>query len=274
MIRKVLAAAAATGVAGLAVGLHSMVVAPRELRVRRRRVAIPGLPSGFENYQILHISDTHLGALGSGAEQVLAVASLRVDLVVHTGDMIESGWYSEACAQLLGTLRAPDGVACVLGNHDYVGSWLRGKSLDLVDRLEARGVSVLINAAQPLERDGDQLWLVGLDDPYRGRPDAQRAFANVPADAVVLLLAHSPDSLLAPLPRPVSLAMTGHTHGGQVRTPWGALITRTRQRYRDVIGMQTVNGTRVHMSAGLGSTIPIRFLCPPEATVLHLTRAP
>jgi len=260
------------GIAGLSIGAHSTLIAPRQLKIQRRLVAIPGLPAAFEGYRVLHISDTHLGGLGSGAEQVLVVARLRPDLIVHTGDMIESGWYSEACAFLLGSLQASDGVVCVLGNHDYVGSWPSSESLDLVQRLRAHGVTVLINTSSLIERDGARLWLIGLDDLGRGHPDAWQAFSGIPPEDPVIVLAHSPDSLFELPRRHVALALTGHTHGGQVRAPWGAIVTRTRHRYPDVRGLQTVNGIATHMSAGLGSTVPIRLFCPPEATVLHLVR--
>jgi hypothetical protein len=137
--------------------------------------------------------------------------------------------------------------------------------------LAKRGIRVLINESMVLERGGEQLWLVGVDDPYKYRDDLTRAFADVPEGAPSVLLAHSPD-VMGHLPRGrTDLVLTGHCHGGQVRMPWGPVFTRTRQRFPDVLGLQEVNGTPVHMSAGLGATIPLRFLCPPEVTVLHLT---
>ena len=48
---------ALTGAAGLAAGLYSTLVAPRQLRIRRRAVAIAGLPAAFDGFTIAHVSD-------------------------------------------------------------------------------------------------------------------------------------------------------------------------------------------------------------------------
>lgn len=254
----------------MAIAAHSTLVAPRELRIYRRQVRLAGLPAPFHDYQILHLSDLHLGGLSSGGDQVLAVAALRADLVVVTGDLIESRRYTEACAHLLGSLRAPDGVVCVLGNHDH-GFLPSGRQAgNLVRALSRHGVRTLMNAAMPLERNGASIWLVGVNDPHGHRANLQRAYAAVPEGAPSILLAHSPD-IFSLLPRGrADLVLTGHCHGGQVRTPWGPVFTRARRKFPDVLGLQEVDGTQVHMSGGLGSTIPLRFLCPPEVTVLHL----
>ncbi|MPZ13446.1 MAG: hypothetical protein GEU73_03320 [Chloroflexi bacterium] len=266
-------ALALTYLAGAALAAYSIFQAPRSLRIRRRSVPMARLPRAFHDYRILHISDIHLGALASGAEHVLAAAALSADLIVVTGDLVEDTRYADLAAPLLGLLRAPDGVKCVLGNHDHVPRGLHGGTRRLVELLAGHGIQTLTNDTLPLQRDGDRLWLVGVDDPYSNRSDPGKAFAGVPAGAPAILLAHSPD-VMSQLPcGRADLVLTGHCHGGQVRTPWGPIFTRTRRKFPDVLGLQWVDGTPVHMSAGVGSTIPLRFLCPPEVTVLHLMAA-
>src|SRR5581483_7583733 len=145
MARRGSIIALGAGLAALGTFAHSAIVAPRQLRIRRQVIALAGLPAAFDNYRILHVSDTHLGALGSGAEQLLQLVSLQVDLIVHTGDLIETWSSAEACAHLLGSLRATDGILCVLGNHDYRAFRPDDDPTDLVVRLEAHGVTVLVN---------------------------------------------------------------------------------------------------------------------------------
>src|SRR5437762_950247 len=224
MNRPLWAAAAAALAGTAALGFHSMLVAPRSLRIHRRAVALPRLPAAFHDYRIVHLSDLHLGALSSGAEQVLLAASLRADLFVVTGDMIEREALAEPCARLLGSLTARDGVVCVLGNHDHAAG--HGAGRRLTDLLRQQGVKMLINESMVIERDGERLWLVGVDDPYGYRADLSRAFTEVPEHAPSILLAHSPD-IFIDLPRGrADLVLTGHCHGGQVRTPWGPVFTR------------------------------------------------
>jgi predicted MPP superfamily phosphohydrolase len=255
---------------GAALASYSTVVAPRELRIYRRAVHLPRLPRAFHDYRILHLSDLHVGGLSSGTDGVLAAAGLRADLIAITGDMLESRRYTEACAHLLGSLQATDGVVCVLGNHDFGLRPSARHAADLVRALARRGVRTLINAAMPLERGGERIWLVGVNDPFTYRANPTRAFAEVPADAVSILLAHSPDICALLPPGRADLVLSGHCHGGQIRTPFGPIVTRARGKFPDVLGLQDVAGTPVHMSGGLGSTLPPRLLCPPEATVLHL----
>src|SRR5205823_1144688 len=98
-----------------------------------------------------------------------------------------------------------------------------------------------------------------------------------PADAQLRLGAtHSPEPrvLDAFADDGYDLVMAGHTHGGQLRLPgYGALVTnceldRSRARGASTWGEHM----RLHVSAGLGTSpyAPVRFACPPEATLLTL----
>jgi hypothetical protein len=256
----------------VALALHSALIAPHRLRIRRRAVVVPRLPATFHDFKVLHLTDLHIGALASGAEHVLAATQLRPDLIAITGDLVERGGYAPVCAELLARLHAPCGVLCVMGNHDNRATYRDDDAPPLAELLPRVGVQVLQNQAVPVERGDDQLWVVGVDDPHRGRDDLELALASVPAHAAVLLLAHSPEVMRRPGSHRADLVLAGHYHGGQVRTPWGPLFTRADPRLGDVRGLQRIDGTPVHMSAGLGSTIPFRLLCPPEMTMLHLVR--
>ena len=274
MRRLTAALGLATVATGLALALHGALIAPHKLQIRRRAVFMPRLPAAFHDFKVLHLTDLHIGALASGAEHVLTATKLRPDLILITGDMVERGGYAETCAKLLGLLRAPHGVVCVMGNHDNRATYRDFDSPSLEELLAEVGVCVLRNASLPIEREGERFWVVGVDDPYRGRDDLDRAFDGVPDAAPVVLMAHSPDIMRRLPAGRVDLVLAGHSHGGQVRTPWGPVFTRADPRFSDVIGLQIIGGTPVHMSAGLGSTVPFRLLCPPEMTMLHLVTGP
>jgi predicted MPP superfamily phosphohydrolase len=269
----VAAGAIGAGAAG-AVLAHSVFIAPKSVGLRRREIVLPRLPAAFDGYEILHVSDLHIGSPSGGAEQLALAAGMHADLAVCTGDLLEYERFAGACARLLGLLSARDGVVCIPGNHDNKAIRRAKGSTALWATIRDHGIRPLFNESIPLERDGERLWIVGVDDPYEGRSDVARAFADVPAGEPAVLLAHSPDIASSLPPGKADLVLTGHCHGGQVRTPWGPVFTRTRRHFPDVLGLQTIDGTLYHMSAGLGSSIPLRFLCPPEATVLRLRRAP
>ncbi len=155
---------------------------------------------------------------------------------------------------------------------------------DLRDGMTARGWLDLTNAAGVLEVGDRTIAFAGVDDSHlkRDRYDQVAGPADPSAD-VRIGLAHSPE------PRVLDrfaddgydLLLCGHTHGGQLRVPfYGALVTncgidRARVRWLHRWAEPRPgrpNGTWLHVSAGLGTSpyAPVRFACPPEATLLTL----
>jgi predicted MPP superfamily phosphohydrolase len=117
-----------------------------------------------------------------------------------------------------------------------------------------------------------------VDDPHVGRDDygSVRGPAD-PAVDVRVGLTHSPEPrvLDAMADDGFDLLLAGHTHGGQVCVPfYGALVTNCGIERRMVKGLHRwpYSPAYLHVSAGLGTspTAPVRFACPPEASVLTL----
>jgi len=78
----------------------------------------------------------------------------------------------------------------------------------------------------------------------------------------------------------LDLILAGHTHGGQVAIPgYGALVSNCDLDPRRAKGLSRHSAgghtAWMHVSAGLGTSpyAPIRFACPPEATLLTLVAA-
>jgi predicted MPP superfamily phosphohydrolase len=156
---------------------------------------------------------------------------------------------------------------------------------DLRDGMLARGWLDLTNAAGELTVGGRRIVFAGVDDSHlrRDKYDLVAGPADRSAD-VRIGLAHSPEPRV--LDRFAAdgydLLLCGHTHGGQLRIPfYGALVTncgidRERVRWLHRWAEPTPDrpaGTWLHVSAGLGTSpyAPVRFACPPEATLLTLT---
>jgi hypothetical protein len=124
---------------------------------------------------------------------------------------------------------------------------------------------------------GFPLRIVGIDDPFLKRADIDAAFAGVSGDETTIVLAHSLVVYKELVERGVSLVLSGHAHGGQVRLPLlGALVTRSSIPREFALGFTRLGKTTLFASPGLGtgSRLAIRFLCPPEATLLHVTFRP
>ena len=111
-------------------------------------------------------------------------------------------------------------------------------------------------------------------------PVALAAFETAPGDEDIrLVLAHRPRVVtsLAPDTR-VDLVVAGHTHGGQVAFPWiGPPIVLSPLPNRVAAGgLHALDGRRLYISRGVGmerfQAPRIRFLVPPEVTLLTLER--
>lgn len=299
-------ACAAAGVAG-----HARWVGPYRLQWRVVSVPFPGLPPAFGGFRVLHLSDLHYIPGNRWLERRLAKLAVQTqadppDLIALTGDFVEWDEDAGACAALLATLRARHGSFAVLGNHDYghafdpkevPGHRLLHRLGDLVgdplsrfngrppkpagNRIEAIicalasvGIQVLRDRSVPLSVHGQRLWIGGVDEPHQRRQCLARAFDGIPLGEPLLLLAHSPDVLEGRFAFSPGLLLAGHTHGGQIRLPlMRPLVTHTRVPLPDYQGLVRTSQGLMHISAGIGATVPLRFRCPPEVTTLVLRPA-
>lgn len=259
-----------------------------------RQATLPVLPEGARQLRILHISDLHMTP-GQYAKQrwVADLAGLQPDLVVNTGDNLAHQQAVPAVLRALEPLLTLPGIF-VFGSNDYYApkpknpvryltrsrKRIRGAPLpwaDLRAALIERGWHDLTHTRHELRVAGQRVVAAGVDDPHlrRDRYDRIAGPANPAAD-LRIGLTHSPeprvlDSFAAD---GYELVLAGHTHGGQLRLPgYGAIVTncgldRSRARGASRWGAHTW----LHVSAGLGTSpyAPVRFACPPEASLLTL----
>lgn len=281
------------GVVALAgLGAWAVFVAPYRYRLTRRTLALPGAPNGAQGITILHLSDLHFRQDDEKKLQFLrSLAKEAADFVVITGDLIEDDGGRENCIAALSVLKGRYGTYAVLGSHDYHRHRFRDvvrhmlipgdrsavarNSVDrLVDELRAAGIHILRNESRRVDVNGRGVRIVGLEDPYVKRHDLKAAVNGLTADEFKILLVHTPDILEEASALGVNLTLSGHTHGGQVRLPLiGALVTHCALPARYAAGVFTLDGMAVHINngVGVGRFTEIRFLCPPEVTLLTIT---
>ncbi|WP_028931244.1 metallophosphoesterase [Pseudonocardia asaccharolytica] len=263
-----------------------------------REAMLPVLAPGIRPLRILHISDLHMTPVQTGKQRWVAeLAALEPDVVVNTGDNLAHRRAVPSVLAALGPLLERPGLF-VFGSNDYFGPLpknplryfrrhedrVHGDPLpwrDLRAALVERGWADATHTRIALDVDGVRIAAAGVDDPHLSL-DCYRRIAGHPIGepALRLGLTHSPE------PRVLDgfaadrydLVLAGHTHGGQLRVPGvGALVTncgldRSRARGASRWGAHTW----LHVSAGLGTSpfAPIRFACPPEATLLTLVARP
>jgi predicted MPP superfamily phosphohydrolase len=241
------------------------------LETHQIKLAWPDLPSQFDGYRILHLTDLHLDLMDDTVKTVAACAAGHgdVDLCVITGDLRED--FVANCDQtverveiILKAVRTRDGVLCVLGNHD---------GPELVAPLEALGVTVLLNETVRLRRGNDRVNFTGLDDVHMFYTEfATKALRGVP-DGFSIALVHSPEIADIAAERH-ALYLTGHTHGGQICLPGGRPISTALRRHRRYASGLWRHGEMIgYTSRGAGASgIPVRLNCPGEVSVITLER--
>lgn len=258
----------------LCLALYGVLVRRRWVRVRELEVSIPGLPEAFDGYRIAQLSDLHVGSMCPRERVegwVRRTNALEPDLVALTGDYVTSGVaFHEDIAGALGQLRARDGVAAVMGNHDYFGD-----GEPLVELLRAAGIRVLRNEHTVLTRGDARLTLAGVDDVWTRRADVARTVAGRDPSIPMVVLAHDPALFPRFAARGAALVLSGHTHWGQVAGPLRMRrFNLARLAFRFHADVYREGDATLYVHPGMGTTgPPVRLGAPPEIAVIRLRRA-
>jgi len=236
-----------------------------DIRIRRNSVRIPGLPQPFSGFTLLHLTDLHLDMHPPVVNRLIEqLREIEYDLCVVTGDFRARtyGGYAETLrimervrTQLAGS------VYGVLGNHDFI---------EMVPALEALDIRMLLNESVAVKRDGSVIYLAGIDDPHYYRMDnLEKAASDIPANAVSILLSHSPEVYRHAAHAGFDLMLCGHTHGGQICLPGGIPLTYNIGCPRRLgHGAWRHHELQGYTSAGAGAcVVEARFNCPPEITL-------
>ena len=241
-----------------------------KLEVTDNRISLPHLPDAFDGFRILHLSDLHLDVNEHMAAALIErIADLDYDICVITGDFRAKtyGPYENALAAMQRVRRAMSGpVYAILGNHD---------SIEMVPGLEGMGIHVMLNESAVIERDGEVIYLAGIDDPhYYKAHNLEKAADAVPDDAVSILLSHSPETYRHAAHAGFDVFFCGHTHGGQICLPGGFPLMCNAKAPRSVCNGQWCYGEmQGYTSRGSGaSVVDVRYNCPPEVTLHELVK--
>lgn len=260
---------------GLPIAFYAVVVRRRWTRVRWVTVPVRDLPPALEGFSIAQLSDLHIGAMTPGrrGRRWMARANaLGADMIALTGDYVTSGTaFHEEIAEVFGELHAPLGVFAVPGNHDYFGG---GEGL--FEGLRARGIHLMRNEVQTIEKGGARLVVAGVDDVWTKRADVEKTMDRVPHGVrPIIVLAHDPKLFPSIADRGADVILSGHTHWGQIAMPFFArAVNFARIAFPFHAGESVRDGATLVISPGLGTTgPPIRFGSPPEITVVRLVRA-
>ncbi len=261
---------------GLSILFYSYKIEPTSLEVNHIHLDIPTLN---EELVVVQLSDIEISKNYSpqNLKKVIEkINSINPDIIVFTGDLFSNYAQYRPTTDVihyLSQLQAPLEKYAILGNNDHGGGAIR----EYENIMNESGFTVLQNKSQLIElTNGEVIYVTGLDDDLLGNPNIDDAFYNYSNQSSFnLLLVHEPYLIDNLLDYPYDLALSGHTHGGQIDFPFidsSYLLNPLENKY--LSGMYTFDNQRrttLYVNNGLGtSRLPLRFMVPPEITVFTL----
>lgn len=266
--------------------LYGTMVERNRFRIKRTEIVSQTLPSSFDGYRVVHISDMHLMSF-AGRERALQRAvdkinALEPDLIAFTGDLVTLGPEElDGLQDILSAMTAKDGVYAVLGNHDYSeyrrhdSQQARRESLEVLKRrIREMGWHLLLNENRSIVRGEDKLSAIGVENisgnrSFRTYGDFQQA--RIGADgAYKILLSHDPSHWRAEVvgKSDVDLTLSGHTHAMQISLLGWSPSSLMYDEYR---GLYNQGEQYLYVNTGLGQTaVNARFGATPEITLITL----
>ncbi len=266
-------------------GMHGLPVSHDWVDIHRRPMPLVGLAPELEGLKLIQISDLHYSPVVWQRyliQFLVFINELHPDLVVITGDLITGGYrFAHRIATILSHLRAPLGVICTFGNHDYSIYGRRsngegGRRADYLEKcLKKRGLIVLRNQTHYVRRaPGDApLAVVGLDDEWSGHIDPQKAWQGVGANQPIVCLNHNPANVGELMGHPWQWMLSGHTHGRQIGVKGLGRLFMRRHVRTYTHGYYEVGGRHLYVNRGLSYGQRVLHWCRPEITCFTLTGA-
>lgn len=254
---------------------YGFFIEPKLLKTRL--VAVQSSNYYGQTLRVALLSDIHIGGRHVSAKRietiVARVNALKPDIILIPGDFINGhkaraehgeGFNTEVDRGLtaLGALKAPLGTFASIGNHDV---WYDAAYVEKT--LSNAGLNVVANTSVTLNNG---LCISGLLD-YDTQGEDSSVFEGCRTGDNIIALMHSPDSFTG-LRSDISLAVAGHTHGGQINLPLiRRRVTSTRAGKKWAYGLKEIGGIPAFITAGIGTSIlPARFRAPPEIVLIEL----
>ncbi len=244
---------------------------PSDFEIVKIEINIPTLPTPFEGYRIVHISDIHYGQWIS-LDRLIGVVGLinqqEPDIVAITGDFVSYSQENvEELIQALKEIRARDTTVAVLGNHDY---WVGAERVRSI--LRESKIMELNNNVFTVTRKGYALHFAGVDGITLKKNQLEEVLQKLPPNGPAILLAHEPDFAdISAKTNRFSLQLSGHSHGGQFVIPKFGTPFRVDGFRKYPLGRYQVGEMVQYTNRGIGTNaFWIRINCAPEITVIDL----
>ncbi|WP_053976989.1 metallophosphoesterase [Mangrovimonas xylaniphaga] len=273
--------------------LYGMYKGKYDYRVLKYTLHFEDLPEAFDGYRITQISDVHSGSFDDRNKVAYGIDLIKKqesDMILFTGDMVNNkAEEMHDWKDLFGQLEAKDGVYSVLGNHDY-GDYVEWNSeadkhanLEELKQIQKdMGFDLLLNESRFIERNGQRLALVGVENwgrgPFKKAGDLKKAVQSVDENDFKILMSHDPshwEDVVVHDDYHYHLTLSGHTHGMQfgIEIPGWVKWSPAKWRYKYWAGIYEQMGQYINVNRGFGYLgFPGRTGIWPEVTVIELRK--
>ncbi len=274
--------------------IYSAFITRTNYIVNNVRIEFNNLPDKFDGYKLAFISDIHTGSMINADSELKnisnIISSTGVDIILFGGDIINLH-HSEITDLLLNefsSLKAPDGVFMVLGNHD-TGAYIKNSdkakreanTIALVEKMERAGWSVLRDSTVYICRDNDSIAVTGIDygeklleykhsmNAVKG-VDLSSIYNNIPDNVFNITLSHLPQLWHSLCEGGYSdLTLSGHIHAMQFKI---ASFSPARFMYEEWSGLYENDKGKLYINDGIGCVgYFARIGARPEITIIELS---
>ena len=273
--------------------LYGMYRGKYNYKVLSYKLEFEDLPDAFDGFKITQISDIHSGSFDNQTKVqygVDLVNQQKSDLVLFTGDLVNNRADEiKPWIKIFNKIKAEFGVFSILGNHDY-GDYMRWESPaakrknmeDLYDAHNEMGWDLLLNESRFIEKDGDRLAIIGVENwgsGFKKAGDLNKALNKVSENDFKILLTHDPshwEAQVIPHPFKIHLTLSGHTHGMQfgIEIPGIIKWSPAKWRYKQWAGVYGENKQYLNVNRGFGYlAYPGRVGMWPEVSVITLSKS-
>ena len=273
--------------------LYGMYQGRYNYRVLKYTLTYPSLPDSFDGFQITQISDLHCGSFDNPEKVAYGMELInqqKSDLLLFTGDLVNNkSTEARPWVDLVANIEAPYGKFSVLGNHDYgdYSSWeseaAKQKNMEeMYQTHKDMGFDLLLNESRYIEKNGEKIALVGVENWGAGRfkkaGDLEKSIAQIQPEDFKILLSHDPshwEAEVLPHSYPFHLTLSGHTHGFQfgIEIPGWIKWSPIQWRYKHWAGIYEEKEQKLNVNRGFGYlAYPGRVGIWPEITVITLKK--
>ena len=262
-------------------------------KVLKYTLCFEDLPEAFDGYKLTQISDVHSGSFDNIDKVKYAVDLINEqesDVILFTGDIVNNK--AEELVpfkNIFNKLKAKDGLYSVLGNHDY-GDYVHWESPEAKDQnledLKAIqkeiGFNLLLNESTYLEKNGERIALVGVENwgtgGFKAVGDLKKAASNINKNDFKILMSHDPthwEKKVIDDDYHYHVTLSGHTHGMQfgIEIPGWFKWSPAKWRYKYWAGIYQEKGQYINVNRGFGYlAFPGRVGIWPEITVIELKK--